>query len=59
MGAMRVTGRKSGSVLGNPRVLLAPRAPYRPAAGGALPRGGGSDGSSSCRSRSRPARACP
>ena len=33
MGAMRVMGRKSGSVLGNPRVLLAPRAPYHPAVG--------------------------
>jgi peptidoglycan-N-acetylglucosamine deacetylase len=42
MGAMRVTGRKSGSVLGNPRVLLAPRVPYRPAAG--APYRGGGDG---------------
>src|SRR3954471_11958053 len=40
MGAMRVTGRKSGSVLGNPRVLLAPRTPYRPAAGAPYRRGG-------------------
>jgi peptidoglycan/xylan/chitin deacetylase (PgdA/CDA1 family) len=31
MGAMRVTGRPSGSFLDNPRVLLAPRRPYRPA----------------------------
>ena len=30
MGAMRLTGRKSGSVLGNPRVLRAPLRPYRP-----------------------------
>ncbi|HMF42683.1 MAG TPA: polysaccharide deacetylase family protein [Polyangia bacterium] len=42
MGAMRVAGRKSGSVLGNPRVLFAPRAPYRPAAG--APYRGGGDG---------------
>src|SRR5262249_13167997 len=40
MGAMRVVGRKSGSVLGDPRVLLAPRAPYRPAPGAPY-RGGG------------------
>ena len=33
MGAMRVTGRKSGSVLGDPRVLLAPLRPYRPMVG--------------------------
>jgi len=33
MGAMRLVGRKSGSVLDTPRVLGAPRAPYRPAAG--------------------------
>jgi peptidoglycan-N-acetylglucosamine deacetylase len=33
MAAMRLTGRKSGSVLGNPRVLRAPLEPYRPAAG--------------------------
>jgi peptidoglycan/xylan/chitin deacetylase (PgdA/CDA1 family) len=31
MGAMRVAGRPSGSFLDNPRVLLAPRRPYRPA----------------------------
>jgi peptidoglycan/xylan/chitin deacetylase (PgdA/CDA1 family) len=42
MGAMRATGRKSGSVLGDPRVLLAPLAPYRPAAG--APYRGGGDG---------------
>jgi len=40
MGAMRVTGRKSGSVLGNPRVLLAPRGPYRPASGAPYRAGG-------------------
>jgi hypothetical protein len=37
---MRVAGRESGSVLGNPRVLLAPRAPYRPAAGAPYRSGG-------------------
>ena len=42
MGAMRVLGRRSGSYLGSPRVVTAPRVPYRPAAGlpyrrGALP----------------------
>jgi peptidoglycan-N-acetylglucosamine deacetylase len=31
MGAMRAAGRPSGSCLDNPRVLLAPRRPYRPA----------------------------
>jgi hypothetical protein len=31
MGAMRVAGRPSGSFLDRPRVLLAPRRPYRPA----------------------------
>jgi peptidoglycan/xylan/chitin deacetylase (PgdA/CDA1 family) len=31
MGAMRVAGRPSGSFLDNPRVLWAPRRPYRPA----------------------------
>jgi len=31
MAAMRVAGRPSGSFLDNPRVLLAPRKPYRPA----------------------------
>src|SRR6185437_17099196 len=31
MAAMRATGRPSGSFLDNPRVLLAPRSPYRPA----------------------------
>jgi peptidoglycan/xylan/chitin deacetylase (PgdA/CDA1 family) len=33
MGAMRLLGRRSGSHLGSPRVLGAPRRPYRPAAG--------------------------
>ncbi|HLK89096.1 MAG TPA: polysaccharide deacetylase family protein [Polyangia bacterium] len=31
MAAMRATGRPSGSFLDDPRVLLAPRSPYRPA----------------------------
>lgn len=31
MASMRVTGRRSGSILGSPRVLRAPRAAYRPA----------------------------
>jgi peptidoglycan/xylan/chitin deacetylase (PgdA/CDA1 family) len=33
MGLMRVIGRRSGSFLGSPRVVAAPRGPYRPAAG--------------------------
>jgi peptidoglycan/xylan/chitin deacetylase (PgdA/CDA1 family) len=33
MGAMRLVGRKSGSILDTPRALGAPRAPYRPAPG--------------------------
>jgi peptidoglycan/xylan/chitin deacetylase (PgdA/CDA1 family) len=40
MAAMRVTGRESGSVLGNPRVLLAPTAPYRPVSGAPYRAGG-------------------
>jgi peptidoglycan/xylan/chitin deacetylase (PgdA/CDA1 family) len=44
MGAMRAVGRKSGSVLGTPRVLLAPRRPYRPAAGDPYRDGGAGDG---------------
>jgi len=32
MGAMRVLGRKSGSILGTPRVLRAPLQPYHPSA---------------------------
>jgi len=39
MAAMRVVGRPSGSFLGSPRVLLAPRSPYRPAAGAPYARG--------------------
>lgn len=42
LGALRLAGRPSAAVLDRPRVLLAPRAPYRPAAAepyarGALP----------------------
>ena len=33
MGAMRLVGRRSGSILDTPRVLAAPRAPYLPAPG--------------------------
>lgn len=33
MGLMRLRGRQSGSILGSPRIMTAPRAPYRPAAG--------------------------
>ncbi len=33
MGAMQLVGRKSGSFLGSPRVLMAPRRPYHPSAG--------------------------
>jgi peptidoglycan-N-acetylglucosamine deacetylase len=40
MAAMRAVGRRSGSVLGDPRVLLAPRVPYRPAAGAPYRAGG-------------------
>jgi hypothetical protein len=40
MGAMRALGRPSGSLLGSPRVLAAPRHPYRPAAGAPYRRGG-------------------
>lgn len=39
MGAMRVMGRKSGSILGSPRVLGAPLDPYHPAAGAPYERG--------------------
>jgi peptidoglycan/xylan/chitin deacetylase (PgdA/CDA1 family) len=39
MAAMRVAGRKSGSYLGSPRILTAPRAPYRPASGAPYSRG--------------------
>src|SRR5450432_3817996 len=43
MAAMRLAGRPSGSFLGNPRVLLAPRAPYRPAPGLPYRAGDGGD----------------
>jgi hypothetical protein len=33
MTVIRLAGRKSGSILGSPKVLAAPRVPYRPAAG--------------------------
>ena len=33
MAGLRLAGRKSGSILGSPRVLAAPCVPYRPAAG--------------------------
>ena len=39
MAALRVTGRKSGSILGSARVLGAPCVPYRPAAAGPYRRG--------------------
>ncbi len=39
MGAMRLVGRPSGSILDTPRVLGAPRAPYRPAVGDPYRRG--------------------
>ncbi len=39
MAAMRALGRPSGSFLDDPRVLLAPRAPYRPAPGAPYRRG--------------------
>jgi peptidoglycan/xylan/chitin deacetylase (PgdA/CDA1 family) len=39
MAMMRVTGRESGSILGSPQVLGAPRVPYRPAAGAPYRRG--------------------
>lgn len=39
MAAMRVVGRKSGSYLGSPRILTAPRAPYHPASGAPYSRG--------------------
>jgi peptidoglycan/xylan/chitin deacetylase (PgdA/CDA1 family) len=39
MAGLRVAGRKSGSILGSPRVLAAPCAPYRPAAGAPYRRG--------------------
>ena len=39
MAGLRLAGRKSGSILGSPRVLAAPCAPYRPAAGAPYRRG--------------------
>jgi len=39
MSVMRALGRPSGSVLGSPRALAAPRVPYRPAAGAPYRRG--------------------
>jgi len=39
MGVMRALGRPSGSALGSPRALAAPRVPYRPAAGAPYRRG--------------------
>ncbi len=39
MGLIRLTGRRSGSILGSPAVLRAPRAPYRPAKGSPYRRG--------------------
>jgi hypothetical protein len=39
MGALRLAGKKSGSILARPSVLTAPRTPYRPARGPGLPAG--------------------
>ncbi len=39
MGGMRLLGRRSGSILGSPAVLAAPRDPYRPAATAVYRRG--------------------
>jgi hypothetical protein len=39
MAAIRVTGRASGSILGSPQVLGAPRVPYRPAVSSPYRRG--------------------
>jgi len=41
MGGMRLLGRRSGAVLDTPRVLLAPRQPYRPDPNSPYARGGG------------------
>lgn len=41
MAAMRLGGRRSGSFLGSPRALLAPRGPYRPVPGSPYRRGAG------------------
>jgi peptidoglycan/xylan/chitin deacetylase (PgdA/CDA1 family) len=39
MTAIRVMGKKSGSILGSPKVLAAPRVPYRPGTGAPYRRG--------------------
>jgi peptidoglycan-N-acetylglucosamine deacetylase len=39
MGALRLLGRRSGSLLDSPAVLLAPRGPYQPRSGAAYRRG--------------------
>jgi peptidoglycan/xylan/chitin deacetylase (PgdA/CDA1 family) len=39
MGSMRLVGRRSDSILDTPRVLAAPRVPYRPAEGAPYQRG--------------------
>jgi len=39
MGLIRLAGRRSGSILGSPAVLRAPRVPYRPAKGSPYRRG--------------------
>ena len=39
MGLIRLAGRRSGSILGSPAVLRAPRTPYRPSAGSPYRRG--------------------
>jgi len=44
MGAMRLIGRKSGSVLGRPAVLRAPLGPYRPSLTDPYRAGGAADG---------------
>ena len=44
MAAMRLAGRPSGSFLGSPRALLAPRAPYRPGPGSPYRRTDGAGG---------------
>jgi peptidoglycan/xylan/chitin deacetylase (PgdA/CDA1 family) len=44
MGAMRLVGRKSGSILDTPRVLGAPLAPYIPDAASPYRRAAGADG---------------
>lgn len=42
MGALAIGGRPSGAVLTDPRALIAPRRPYRPASGAPWRRGGSS-----------------